>query len=144
MTEHQSESKKSEKSTSGQGRPIDEIGEILTGIGRSIEEGIRSISTRGNVLNVRVDDRSLEAIDALISAGIFKTRSEAAANLIEMGIEAKASVFAEVANTARKINELRDEMKDTLRRGVARQAAAASAGTPDLAKDDTEGATLEG
>ena len=97
-----------------------ELGEILQGIGRSIEEGLRSLGTRGNVLNVRVDDPSLEAIDSLISAGVFKTRSEAAAYLIQVGIESKSEVFGRVSETAKRINELREEMKDALRRGVGK------------------------
>ena len=97
-----------------------ELGEILQGIGRSIEEGLRSLGTRGNVLNVRVDDPSLEAIDSLISAGVFKTRSEAAAYLIQVGIESKADVFGTVSETAKRITELREEMKDALRRGVGK------------------------
>jgi hypothetical protein len=104
-------------------RSINELGDLLQGIGRTIEEGISRIGTRGNVVTVRVDDASLEAIDALISAGVFKTRSEAAAYLIEQGITAKSSVFSEVNATARRINELRDQMKDTLRRGVRPQDA---------------------
>lgn len=105
-------------------RSINELGDLLQGIGRTIEEGISRIGTRGNVITVRVDDRALEAIDALISAGVFKTRSEAAAYLIDEGIAAKAAVFEEVNATARLINELRDQMKDTLRRGVGRRAPA--------------------
>jgi Arc/MetJ-type ribon-helix-helix transcriptional regulator len=97
-----------------------ELGEILQGIGRSIEEGLRSLGTRGNVLNVRVDDPSIEAIDSLISAGVFKTRSEAAAYLIQVGIESKSEVFGKVGETAKRITELREEMKDALRRGVGK------------------------
>ncbi|GIW06942.1 MAG: hypothetical protein KatS3mg060_1747 [Dehalococcoidia bacterium] len=108
-------------------RSINELGDLLQGIGRTIEEGISRIGTRGNVITVRVDDKALEAIDALISAGVFKTRSEAAAYLIDEGIAAKAAVFDEVNATARRINELRDQMKDTLRQGVGRSRAAGAA-----------------
>ena len=101
-----------------------ELGEILQGIGRSIEEGLRSLGTRGNVLNVRVDDPSLESIDSLISAGVFKTRSEAAAYLIQVGIESKSEVFGKVSETAKRITELREEMKDALRRGVGKAETA--------------------
>ena len=118
-------------------RSINELGDLLQGIGRTIEEGISRIGTRGNVITVRVDDKALEAIDALISAGVFKTRSEAAAYLIDEGISAKAAVFDEVNATARRINELRDQMKDALRRGVGRRqptsagpSGAADAGHP--------------
>ncbi|MCS6802464.1 MAG: ribbon-helix-helix domain-containing protein [Chloroflexota bacterium] len=113
-------------------RSINELGDLLQGIGRTIEEGINRIGTRVNVITVRVDDKAIEAIDALISAGVFKTRSEAAAYLIDEGIAAKASVFEEVNATARRINELRDQMKDILRQGVGRRASSgtASRGAP--------------
>ncbi|MCL6649152.1 MAG: ribbon-helix-helix domain-containing protein [Chloroflexi bacterium] len=108
-------------------RSLNELGDLLQGIGRTIEESISRLGTRGNVITVRVNDRALEAIDALIAAGIFKTRSEAAAYLIDEGISAKAAVFEEVNATARRINELRDQMKDLLRQGIRRPATNAGA-----------------
>ncbi|MFN8532140.1 MAG: ribbon-helix-helix domain-containing protein [Dehalococcoidia bacterium] len=127
-------------------RSINELGDLLQGIGRTIEEGITRIGTRGNVITVRIDDQAIEAIDALISAGVFKTRSEAAAYLIDEGIASKSNVFDEVNATARRINELRDQMKDSLRQGVGRRAtessgAHAAGSRPSATSDNEPGST---
>lgn len=107
-----------QKTTADTGKKPDPVSDILEGIGRTIEEGIRSLGSRSNVLNVRIDDRSMEAIDALIAAGIFKTRSEAAAYLIDTGIESRSEVFSTITETARRISDLRDQMKESLRKGI--------------------------
>jgi hypothetical protein len=51
---------------------------------------------KSNVVACRIDKRDLDAIDALIEAGIRSTRSDAAAWLIHAGIEANKALFEKV------------------------------------------------
>lgn len=62
---------------------------------------------KSNVIACRVDKRDLEAIDALIEAGIRSTRSDAAAWLIHAGIEANKTLFEKVEGTVAEIRRLR-------------------------------------
>ena len=64
---------------------------------------------RSNVVTCRLDDRTLDAIDALVEAGVRTTRSEAAAWLITAGIEANRELFTRVNATVEEIRRLRAE-----------------------------------
>ena len=66
------------------------------GGGRRSEE---PAGPRGNVVTCRIDDRDLDALDALVEAGIKATRSEAAAWLISAGIDAHQPLFDRVYAT---------------------------------------------
>jgi hypothetical protein len=63
---------------------------------------------KDNVVTCRVDDAALTAIDALIEAGIRSTRSDAAAWLIQSGIEANREFFVQVYSTVAEIRRLRE------------------------------------
>ena len=64
---------------------------------------------KDNVVSCRVDDRAVEAIDALVAAGIRSTRSDAAAWLIRSGIEANREFFEQVYTTVGEIRRLREQ-----------------------------------
>jgi hypothetical protein len=55
----------------------------------------------------RIDGRDLDAVDALIEAGIRSTRSDATAWLIHAGIEAYRPLFEKVYGTVAEIRRLR-------------------------------------
>jgi hypothetical protein len=62
---------------------------------------------RDHVIGVRIDRRTLQAIDLLIEAGIHETRSAAAAWLIHAGVEAQRNLFEQIATTATQIRDLK-------------------------------------
>ena len=74
---------------------------------------------RDNVLSIRVDNRDVAAIDALVEAGVLKTRSEAAAWLIKSGIEANRGLFEQVQAKTDEIRRLREEAQELIHRHVA-------------------------
>ena len=69
---------------------------------------------KSNVVTCRLDDRALEALDALVEAGIRPTRSDAAAWLINTGIEAHQALFDRVHATVDEIRKLRLEAQTLL------------------------------
>lgn len=73
---------------------------------------------RDNVLSIRVDDGDVAAIDALVEAGVLKTRSEAAAWLIKSGIEAHRDLFEQVQGKTAEIRRLREETQELIHRHV--------------------------
>ena len=83
-----------------------------------IESSLRQFFSgpRDTVVSVRVEETDVQAMDALVEAGIRKTRSEAAAWLIQCGIEANQSLFDKVQTTIAEIRRLREEAQ-----GLARQ-----------------------
>jgi Arc/MetJ-type ribon-helix-helix transcriptional regulator len=66
-----------------------------------------SAGPKSNVITFRLDDRDLDALDALVEAGIRSTRSDAAAWLIRAGIEAQRPLFERVYTTVAEIRHLR-------------------------------------
>ncbi len=89
-----------------------------------------------NVVACRLDDATLDAIDALVEAGIRNTRSDAAAWLIGAGIEAHQALFDRVNATVIEIRQLRAEAQAIAQQ--VRQEAANGGGdipTPTAAAD---------
>lgn len=75
---------------------------------RAAERAVRR-SGRDNVVACRLDDESLRALDALVEAGVRSTRSDAAAWLIQVGLQVHSELLDEVAGTVSEIRRLRDE-----------------------------------
>ena len=77
---------------------------------------------KSNVVTCRLDDTAVDALDALVEAGIRTTRSDAAAWLISAGIEAHRELFDRVNATVNEIRKLRLEARDIARQ-MTRDAA---------------------
>lgn len=67
----------------------------------------RKTGPRDRVIGVRVDRDTLKALDLLVDAGVFDTRSAAASWLIRVGIEAQRDLFERIATTAAQIHDLK-------------------------------------
>lgn len=76
--------------------------------------GAEPPATREHVITCRVDARDLDAIDALVEAGVRSTRSDAAAWLIHAGIEANQDILDRVYGTVAEIRRLREEVSRTV------------------------------
>ena len=66
---------------------------------------------RGNVVMVRLGDAAVTALDELVEAGLFGSRSEAAAFLVGAGIEAQRELFARVGKHSTEIKRIRQSLK---------------------------------
>lgn len=88
---------------------------------------------RSNVVTCRLDDRTLDAIDALVEAGVRTTRSEAAAWLIAAGIEANRELFARVNATVAEIRRLRAEAQAIAQQVVGGEAPPAPGAEEEVA-----------
>ena len=65
--------------------------------------------SKDSVITCRIASDDLEALDALIEAGIRSTRSDAAAWLIHAGIQANLDLFDKVYTTVAEIKRLREQ-----------------------------------
>src|SRR6185437_15996444 len=96
---------------------------------------------KNNVVTCRLDDAAVDALDALVEAGIRSTRSDAAAWLISAGIEAHRELFDRVNATVSEIRKLRLEARDIARQ-MTRDAAEQELPESDE-KTHTEGETKD-
>ncbi len=60
---------------------------------------------------VRLGDVAVTALDALVEAGLFGSRSEAAAFLLGAGIEAQRELFDRVGKHSADIKRIRQSLK---------------------------------
>jgi Arc/MetJ-type ribon-helix-helix transcriptional regulator len=89
------------------------IPESLSAIGRDISRTIeRAISAKDEyVVAVKVSHESQEKLEQLVQAGVFRSRAEAAAYLIDEGIKTQAALFDRVQQKLSEIERLRAELR---------------------------------
>jgi len=89
------------------------IPDALGAIGRDISRTLeRAISAKDEyVVAVKVTADAQAKLEQLVQAGVFRTRAEAAAFLIDEGIEAQAPLFSRVEQKLAEIERLRAELR---------------------------------
>lgn len=89
------------------------IPEQLSAIGRDISRTIeRAISAKDDyMLAVKVSPDAQVKLGQLVQAGVFGTRAEAAAFLIDEGIKVQGSLFESVEQKLAEIERLRAELR---------------------------------
>ena len=89
------------------------IPEQLSAIGRDISRTIeRAISAKDDyMLAVKVSPDAQKKLGQLVQAGVFGTRAEAAAFLIDEGIKSQRPLFERVEQKLAEIERLRAELR---------------------------------
>ncbi|HYH86508.1 MAG TPA: hypothetical protein VEX60_13735 [Pyrinomonadaceae bacterium] len=94
------------------------IPESLSSIGRDISRTIeRALSAKDDyVVAVKVSHEAQERLDQLVQAGVFRSRAEAAAFLIDEGIKAQSELIDRVSTKLSEIERLRAELRGMIGR----------------------------
>jgi hypothetical protein len=89
------------------------IPESLASIGRDISRTVeRALSAKDDyVVAVKVSHDAQERLEQLVQAGVFRTRADAAAFLIDEGIKAQTELFERVSLKLSEIERLRAELR---------------------------------
>jgi Arc/MetJ-type ribon-helix-helix transcriptional regulator len=89
------------------------IPESLSAIGRDISRTIeRAMSAKDDyVVAVKVSQEAQEKLEQLVQAGVFRSRAEAAAFLIDEGIKTQSALFDRVQQKLSEIERLRAELR---------------------------------
>ena len=89
------------------------IPESLASIGRDISRTVeRALSAKDDyVVAVKLSHEAQERLEQLVQAGVFRSRAEAAAFLIDEGIKAQAPLFERVSQKLSEIERLRAELR---------------------------------
>lgn len=78
----------------------------------SIKKAIdKALSSRNTVLTIRVNEESNKKLNMLVDAGLFKSRSESAAFLIEEGIKSQEPLFSKITDKLETIDKIKEELK---------------------------------
>ncbi len=81
-------------------------------IGQALSDALQG---RGNVVMVRINDEALSYLDMLVEADVVKSRSEAAAWLINEGANANQSLFQKIGEVTQQISALREKLRETVK-----------------------------
>ena len=78
-----------------------------------LKESVREMwqRPRDQVVMVRVDEETLESLDAWVAAGAVKSRSEAAALFIREGLQVRADELAQLRDALREVQEAQERLK---------------------------------
>jgi Arc/MetJ-type ribon-helix-helix transcriptional regulator len=89
------------------------IPESLSAIGRDISRTIeRAISAKDDyVVAVKVSHEAQQKLEQLVQAGVFRSRAEAAAFLIDEGIATQSALFDRVQQKLSEIERLQAELR---------------------------------
>jgi len=71
---------------------------------------------RSNVVASRIGDEELKIIDMLIEAGLFETRSEAVAYLVNEGIKARQDIIEKVSSALEEIRKIRRQAEEQVKK----------------------------
>ena len=74
-----------------------------------------ALQGRGNVVMVRVNDEALSYLDMLVEADVVKSRSEAAAWLINEGVKTNQDLFLKISEVTQQISALREKLRETVK-----------------------------
>ena len=85
------------------------VSKAISSIMESLEA---ALTARGNTVMVRVNDEALAKLDMLVASGICSSRSEAAAFLLQRGIESSEPLFTRIADVTARITTLRQELQE--------------------------------
>jgi Arc/MetJ-type ribon-helix-helix transcriptional regulator len=107
-------------STGGRvGDTVDEMASTIRDFVNKVPETInkaveRALNVRDATVLLRVSESVADSIDRLVTSGVFKSRAEAAAFLVEEGIKAQAPLFARIQLKMEEIEKLRDELRHSI------------------------------
>ena len=91
----------------------DSVGKFATRTVETIKNTIdKTLISRNTVMTIRVTDEANKKLNMLVNAGIFKSRSESAAFLIEEGIKSQEKLFGKITERLETIEKLKSELKD--------------------------------
>lgn len=120
MAEKQKVKKKETKKEQEKRPALNEFGDHMEKFAVKTAESIRKVidkalSSRNTVLTIRVNDECNKKLNMLVESGLFRSRSESAAFLIEEGLKTQDSLFAKISTKFEKIDQLKTELKDLVK-----------------------------
>jgi Arc/MetJ-type ribon-helix-helix transcriptional regulator len=101
------------------GETIDEITSTLRDLFNRVPDTFnkaveRAVNVRDTTVLIRLSDEASDKVDTLVSAGLFRSRSEAAAFLIDEGIKGQAALFQRIQDKLTEIEKLRSELRHSI------------------------------
>jgi Arc/MetJ-type ribon-helix-helix transcriptional regulator len=89
--------------------------DTISGVGEALGVAMKTVlADREYVVMVRVNKDTRDSLDHLMQAGLFKSRSEAAAFLLASGIKAQSLLFDKIKDKTTEISRLQEELRSLI------------------------------
>jgi Arc/MetJ-type ribon-helix-helix transcriptional regulator len=92
-----------------------------------VRHRLRHRGIRDQVVVARVDQEVMDRLEKLVQAGIFQSRSEAAAMLLREALRSRERLFEGIEKTVSKIQTLKEGLREMAREEFAKPAPAGQA-----------------
>ena len=92
----------------------DSIGKFAERTVETIRDAFDKSGLKNTVLTVRITEEANRKLRMLVEAGLFKSRSESAAFLIEEGIKHREELFKKIEDKMETIQKIKEELKDII------------------------------
>lgn len=89
--------------------PLSALPELREFLGPFLGKG----TNRDHVVMMRLGEEALQRLDDLVEAGLFGSRSEAAAFLVGAGIQSQNELFERITRYSSDIRKIRSELRRT-------------------------------
>ncbi|MBS1812614.1 MAG: hypothetical protein JST84_30890 [Acidobacteria bacterium] len=94
---------------------VSAIRDFVTKAPETINKAVeRAMNVKDTTVLLRLGEKESDALDTLVSAGIYKSRTDAANFLIAEGIKAQAGLFERIQNKLEEIERLRNELRQSV------------------------------
>ena len=115
---------KSKQKTRKPQSTLDELGSQVEKFAVKTAESIKKVIdkatlARNTVLTIRINDESNKKLRMLVDAGLFKSRSESAAFLIQEGIKSQDVLFTKITSKLEKIDKIKEELKNIVSKEIS-------------------------
>lgn len=102
---------------------IEDIASTLRDLFNRVPETVnkaveRAINVKDTTVLVRLSDESSDKLDRLVTAGVFKSRMEAAAFMLDEGIRAQSALFQRIEDKLSEIERIRAELRGSVAPGA--------------------------
>lgn len=90
--------------------------DVIKHVEEHVRHGLHRHGLRDQVVVARVDQEVMARLDQLVEAGIFQSRSEAAATLLRDAIRVRGRLFDSISEKVSELSALKESLRETARR----------------------------
>ncbi len=118
---------KAKKKTKEHKSTLDELGSQVEKFAVKTAESVKKVidkalAARNTVMSIRINEDSNKKLKMLVDVGLFKSRSESAAFLIQEGIKSQDALFDKISSKVKKIDQIKKEIKSIVSKEIEKES----------------------
>lgn len=118
---------KEKKKTKEHKSTLDELGSQVEKFAVKTVESVKKVidkalAARNTVMSIRINEDSNKKLKMLVDVGLFKSRSESAAFLIQEGIKSQDALFDKISSKVKKIDLIKKEIKGIVAKEIEKES----------------------